>query len=603
MKPYTRSIFDLFDGKRRYIVPLFQRQYVWNQEKQWEPLWEDILRVSDRRMQNRILPPHFLGALVLDQIKTFGNQVPAHLIIDGQQRLITFQLILAALREVARNVNAFDFSDEIHRYLENTGIMENRDEERFKVWPSKVDQEIFKNIIEPAEPSNIELSYKKHSSLIIQAYQYFRGVINDYVNLGEPNSRVEHLYHVLRHDLEVVSIELDHDDDPQVIFETLNARGEPLLPSDLLRNFLFWRAEKKSEEKDKLYEKYWLPFDQKFWKQEERIGRLKRPRIDIFMQHFLQCQEGQDVNIGRLYHEYKTWIKERNPFERVEDELISLTKYADIFRQLIEANPTASPYGMFFWRLKQIDVGTIYPLILYILGHPTHREQDVLGVFSDLESYLFRRLICGLTAKNYNHIFLQLIRDFIKDGFSRDNLREKLLRLSGEASKWPDDKTFSEAWLSHNVYQAIKPPQRIAVVLRAIEDRLRNNKNEKMLIQSPLTIEHIMPQSWHKTWPLSDGSYVKDRISRMIDGIHNPEADERDSLIHTFGNLTLLTQPLNSAISNGPWEAKRREICAQSALALNREFQNYPNWGIKEIRERGMMLLNEAKKIWPYPST
>jgi uncharacterized protein with ParB-like and HNH nuclease domain len=602
MKAYARSIFHLFDGKRRYVVPLFQRQYVWNREKQWEPLWEDISRVAERRWENETGPPHFLGAMVLDQIRTYGNQVPAHLIIDGQQRLTTFQIILAALREVARDVDASDFADEVQRYLENTGIMENRDEERFKMWPSKVDQEAFKIVIDPTFSKEMESYYKMNSSLLLQAYQYFHSTVNDYVMTGEANRRVENLYQVLRQDLEVVSIELDGDDDPQVIFETLNARGEPLLPSDLLRNFLFWRASRKNEEKDVLYEKYWLPFDQKFWKHEERLGRLKRPRIDIFMQHFLECQEGQEVNIGRLFHEYKTWINGSNPFETVEAELKSLTNYAGIFRQLIEADPEALPYGLFFWRLKQIDVGTIYPLLLHILNHPNQAEQDIAGMLLDLESYLFRRLICGLTPKNYNRIFLQLIRDLIKDGFSRENLQKSLLHMSGDAGIWPDDRIFGEAWINRHIYIELKPAQRIVVIMKAIEDDLRKAKSEEITIHSALTVEHILPQNWEKTWPLTDGTYAKDHFSRIVEGLQNPEADQRDSLLHTFGNLTLLTHPLNSAVSNGRWEEKGPEICKQSALALNRDFQDYPNWDVEEIRNRSRWLFDIAKKIWPYPA-
>jgi uncharacterized protein with ParB-like and HNH nuclease domain len=602
MKAYARSIFHLFDGKRRYIVPLFQRQYVWNREKQWEPLWEDISRVAERRWENQTGPPHFLGAMVLDQIRTYGNQVPAHLIIDGQQRLTTFQIIMAALRQVAGSVDASDFADEVQRYLENTGIMENRDEERFKMWPSRVDQEAFKLIVDSTSPKEMESYYEKNSSILIRGYQFFHGAVNDYVMSGDAKRRVENLYQVLRQDLEVVSIELDGDDDPQVIFETLNARGEALLPSDLLRNFLFWRASRRNENKDVLYERYWLPFDQKFWKQEERLGRLKRPRIDIFMQHFLECQEGQEINIGRLFHEYKKWINETNPFDTVEAELKSLTSYAAVFRKLIEANPEALPYGLFFWRLKQIDVGTIYPLLLYILNHPDQGEQNVAGMLSDLESYLFRRLICGLTPKNYNRIFLQLIRNLIKDGFTQESLRKSLLSMRGEAGVWPDDISFGEAWTSRNVYLEIKPAHRIVVVLRAIEDALRQEKNERMLIQSPLTIEHIMPQSWEKTWPLSDGTYVKDRFSRIVEGIRNSEADERDSLLHTFGNLTLLTHPLNSAVSNARWEEKRPEICKQSALSLNRNFQDYPNWDVGEIRNRSRWFFDIAKGVWSYPA-
>jgi len=268
----------------------------------------------------------------------------------------------------------------------------------------------------------------------------------------------------------------------------------------------------------------------------------------------------------------------------------------------VETNLEALPYGLFFWRLKQIDVGTIYPLLLHILNHPDQAEQGIAGMLLDLESYLFRRLICGLTPKNYNRIFLQLIRDLIKDGFSRENLQKSLLHMSGNAGMWPDDRIFSEAWGSRNVYLEMKPAQRIVVVLRAIEDALRQEKNERMLIQSPLTIEHIMPQSWEKTWPLSDGTYVKDRFSRIVEGIRNTEADGRDSILHTFGNLTLLTHPLNSAVSNAPWEEKRPEICKHSALALNSYFQESPNWDVEEIRERGRKLPDIAIKIWPYPT-
>jgi uncharacterized protein with ParB-like and HNH nuclease domain len=540
--------------------------------------------------------------MVLDQIRTYGNQVPAHLIIDGQQRLTTFQILLSALREVAQNVGASAYADEVQRYLQNNGIMQDPDEERFKIWPTRVDQDAFKIIVMPASINEMESYEKKNSSMLIQAYNFFKDAILKYSMNDESLRRIETLYHVLREDLEVVSIELDGDDDPQVIFETLNARGEPLLPSDLLRNSLFWRASRKNEDKDVLYERYWLPFDQKFWKHEERLGRLKRPRIDIFMQHFLESQEGQEVNIGRLFQEYKTWINERTPFETVEAELESLTNHAAVFRQLIEANQESLPYGLFFWRLKQIDVSTVYPLLLYILTHPDASKQDVSGMLLDLESYLFRRLICGLTAKNYNRIFLQMVRELRTKGLCRENLQKSLLSMSGEAGVWPDNRMFGEIWINRHIYIELKPAQRIVVIMKAIEDALRKAKSEEITIHSALTVEHILPQNWEKTWPLTDGTYAKDRFSRIVEGLQNPEADQRDSLLHTFGNLTLLTHPLNSAVSNGRWEEKGPEICKQSALALNRTFQDYPNWNVEEIRNRSRWLFDIAKGIWSYPA-
>lgn len=125
MKPYSRSIFDLFDGKRRYEVPLFQRQYVWKLEDHWEPLWEDIERKFVQRLNGSPSTPHFLGAMVLDQRRVYGNAVPVQLVIDGQQRLTTFQIFLSAFRDVCAAEGEQAYAEECVRYLQNTGIMEN----------------------------------------------------------------------------------------------------------------------------------------------------------------------------------------------------------------------------------------------------------------------------------------------------------------------------------------------------------------------------------------------------------------------------------------------------------------------------------------------
>jgi len=584
MKAYTRSVLHLFDGKRRYMVPLFQRHYVWTQDRQWEPLWDDIVRMADRAGTRPEGPPHFMGAIVIDQIRTFGNQVPSHLIIDGQQRLTTFQVILTAVRDVARELDVEVYADEIDRYLKNHGIMEKPEEEQYKVWPSRVDQEAFRRVVDTG------LSSEDSSHRIVQCYKFFATAIRGFLGANEAapdGSRgVEILFHVLRDALQVVSIELEGDDDPQVIFETLNARGEALLPSDLLRNFLFWRAERNREDKDRLYDEYWAPLDQKFWKVEERLGRLKRPRIDILLQHYLGSQKVAEVNVARLFHEYKKWIKDRSPFRTIELELKSLATNSAVYRQFIEADVEAVPHGAFFWRIKQIDVGTVYPLLLFILTHPDRDKQDITGMLLDIESYLFRRLICGLTTKNYNHLFIQSIRDLKADGFERQVLRSSLGALTGEAVVWPDDEMFAKAWMNRSIYMELKP-QRVSVVLRAIEDRIYTEKTERMSIHSPLTVEHVMPQEWYETWPLPDGTYAKPLYTRLLEKERNTGADERDRLLHTLGNLTLLTHRLNSSVSNAAWEVKRPEICLQSALALNRYFQDVPVWDVEQIRERG----------------
>ena len=142
------------------------------------------------------------------------------------------------------------------------------------------------------------------------------------------------LYETLQYDLQVVSIELEGRDDPQVIFETLNARGEPLLPSDLLRNYLFWRANRQKAQLDELYKKHWASFDSEFWKQEEKQGRLKRPRVDLFFANLLQMKTAAEVNMGRLFHEYKEWSEKIAKYPTVREELVDISTHAAIFYAL-----------------------------------------------------------------------------------------------------------------------------------------------------------------------------------------------------------------------------------------------------------------------------
>ncbi len=607
MQARSRSIFDVFDSKKRYLVPLFQRQYVWSREVQWEPLWEDIKSKACAKLDNQEVPPHFLGALVLDQIRTYGNAVPSHIIIDGQQRLTTFQIFLATFRNICKKLDDIRHAEELNRYILNTGIMENEQIERFKVWPTKMDQQQFSDVILSISTEDL-LSKHATRPRMIEAYIFFTGAINEYLRdenyPQDERNKIEALYQALRKDLEVVTIELEGNDDAQVIFETLNARGEPLLPSDLLRNYLFMKAAQNKENQDSLYEKYWEQFDHHFWKKEEKQGRLKRPRIDLFMQHFLQVKRSREINIGRMFQEYKNWIKEVDPYETVENELIDLDRYAGIYKKFLDPD-TASKLGLFARRLRELDVSTIYPLLLYLVAETTLEESEFNGIITDLESYLIRRLICEKTTKNYNKIFLQILRDLQKSTINRQSLQKLLLDFSGDAVNWPDDTEFNQAWINKPVYEKVKP-KKVELILKAIEDALYADKTERISIQSSLTIEHIMPEKWSDKWPLADGTSAKDWLKWLLDKNEENQkklqlVTEKNALIQTLGNLTLLTRSLNSSISNDIYDVKRPEIIKQSALRLNTYFQDIAAWDENAIRQRGQRLFEMAKRVWPYP--
>jgi hypothetical protein len=209
-------------------------------------LWEDIERKFVQRLGGFPPTPHFLGAMVLDQRRVFGNAVPVQLIIDGQQRLTTFQIFLSAFRDLCAAEGQQEYAEECARYLQNTGIMENEKVERYKLWPTNLDRKQFSDVIDSASKGElsrrhpvVRRKYQRnpdHRPEMIECYFYFYDQLTAFIKSDEHQhplrERVALVHEALRGALQVVTVELEGDDDPQVIFETLNARGEPLLPSD-----------------------------------------------------------------------------------------------------------------------------------------------------------------------------------------------------------------------------------------------------------------------------------------------------------------------------------------------------------------------------------
>jgi uncharacterized protein with ParB-like and HNH nuclease domain len=617
MKPYSRSIFDLFDGKRRYEVPLFQRQYVWSREDHWEPLWEDIERKFSQRLSGAVSTPHFLGAMVLDQRRVYGNAVPVQLVIDGQQRLTTFQIFLTAFRDVCAAEGQMAYSEECGRYLKNTGIMENEKVEKYKLWPTNLDRKQFTDVVDSASMNELN---KRHPIVrrkyqrkddprpkMIDCYLFFYEQLTTFMKSEEHPltlpERVAIMHETLRGALQVVTVELEGEDDPQVIFETLNARGEPLLPSDLLRNFIFLRAAQKQESQEDLYDQFWLPFDDEFWRVLEKQGRLLRPRSDIFLQHYLTLHRRQEILISHLYSEYKDWIKTSNPFASVKAELENLGKYRTCFRELMEPDP-ATPVGRFSTFLRIFDLSTVYPVVLGMMGAGLS-DDEIAGMLADLESFIFRRAICELGSKNYNRFFLTVLGKLTRTQFDRQTLRSALAEQQGDSVVWPNDARFKQAWMSKAVYQSVGA-SRVQYSLREIERRLHQPRAERIEILSALTVEHVLPNEWIEQWPFANGNrgvtwFEQFDKSRSPDDVEATAA--RDRAKHTFGNLTLLTQPLNSSVSNSAFLSKKPEILKNSALALNRYFQDKEAWDEESITSRGEALFAYAVDRWPYPTS
>lgn len=620
MKANAVPLLAIFEKKMRLEMPLFQRQYVWSKDQQWEPLWEDIMRKFSEYLDGRKdAPVHFLGAMVLDQKQTPTTHVDKRQVIDGQQRLTTLQVFLSAFRDFCRQHDCEDLAKECDGFTLNKGMMAEPDVDKFKVWPTKLDRSQFADVIASGSRAELvkkhPLIYRKYARKpeprprMVEAYlffydqfeEFFLGTATDKPLAADTplGQRLEECFQALKNSLQVVAIDLEQDDDAQVIFETLNARGEPLLPADLLRNYIFLRAARRGELQEELYNEYWQRFDEDFWRVEVKQGRLMRPRSDLFMQHFLASRQTVDIPIKHLFVEYKFWIERQQPFATVRDELATLSRQGEDFRRIIEPRKDDSLFGLSTF-LDAFDIRTAYPLLLTLLDVKID-ESQWSAIAVTLESYLLRRAMCGLTTKNYNRVFLQLTRGLRRDGVIPENLGTLLAQQTGESAEWPSDDAFREAWRTRHVYQTLNNPK-VVHILKRLNDTYLGTKMETISIENALTVEHILPQHWVDHWPLHDGT--KGMVSYELWDADPADprvvaTRKRNTVLQTIGNLTILTQSLNSTASNSAWAEKKPELLRHSLLPINQQLYNIDVWDEDAIEKRSDELFQRAVKLWP----
>ncbi len=316
------------------------------------------------------------------------------------------------------------------------------------------------------------------------------------------------------------------------------------------------------------------------------------------MQHFLASRQTIDIPITHLFVEYKFWIEKQKPFATVREELATLARQGEHFRRIIapEKDDFMYPLATFF---DSFDVRTVYPLLLTLLDGDLDSEswQEVAVI---LESYVLRRAISGLTTKNYNRVFLNVTKALRRDGMTPSSLRKQLSEQLGESVEWPSDTAFADAWSTQQAYQ-IMDNSKLAYILMRLNETYTVNKMEGITIDSPLTIEHLLPQQWQEQWPLQDGSK-----GLTFEELWNADASDaravatrnRDALLQTFGNLTLVTQALNSAASNSCWNIKKHEL-VNSLLPLNQPLNAIQVWDEVAINRRSKEMFERALKLWP----
>ncbi len=607
MEAKALSARELFDGTVCYEIPPFQRPYVWTEEDQWQPLWDDIERVVERESEGEAASPHFLGAVVVKQLPAGAGDPARHSVIDGQQRLTTLQVLLDAIQLIASEHGDEDDAETLNELVWNPANRFRNTHKRFKLRPSRLDREAFERVMD----NDLSVPPEMASARIVQAHSFFYQAVRSWAEVtGDPDkarTRIGALAAAVQQRLLLVSIDLGTDDDDQLIFETLNDRGTPLLSADLIKNFIFLRGEEINADVDRWGEQYWNDFDEDWWREEVSQGRLYRSRIDLFLQYWLTMRLQEEIPTDRVFQRFRAYASPHLVEAATAEALLAaLRQDANTFRGFAQLDNEGAP-GRFYRRvIEKLELGATTPVLLWLISdnHQLPAAQ-VAHALSSLESWVVRRTLLRWTMKDVNKMTVALLKHLATSGAVDvgDTVTSYLLDQTADARVWPDDDVTRSILPRTKLYGSVRQG-RIVEVLRVIEQRRRSARNESVSIPSKLDVEHVMPQGWRSHWPLEDPHDVA-------------LSSKRDALIHTIGNLTVVTQSLNGTLSHRPWRdvdaaglpgpeaglGKRSLLHKHSLLLLNKQIvDDHPDaWTESDIRRRAEELTEEVIAAWPRP--
>jgi len=617
VKPDKANAKDLFEKKRRYDIPAFQRPYVWNEEDQWAPLWEDVVRVSEGhivRDHERPVAAHFMGAVVVEWTEGSSTGVERYDVIDGQQRLTTLQLLLDSVQKVLVELGHDDEADALRELTLNDKPKFANTPDRFKLWPSQADRAAYSHAMDSSTPA------PEHPSRIIDAHAYFTresrrwlmGMKDEHgeVPPGDERSRAAELCETLNRRLMVVTIDLSDEDDPQLIFETLNDRGTPLLRADLIKNWLFREGKKLGADVDQWATSIWEDFDSEWWREEIAQGRLSRSRVDIFLQYWLTMRTQDEVKSERVFILFTEHARTRmTSVENADLFLRELRADADTYRDLanLDANSAA---GRFHRQvIEAMELAATMPVFLWLISRNHHLPNNQIEIgLGALESWATRRTLLRLTTKDVNRFMVAILKalDGVDTSSAGSTVRTHLSQQTADSRYWPSDDEVTSKLPTAKVYGLMKQ-SRIRAVLDRIEQGRRaiSTMHELVPIPNGLSVEHIMPRGWRTYW---------DENPKL----EQKAAEERDALVNSLGNLTVITQSLNSSLSHRPWtdvaaeglkqggfegEGKRSLLNKFSLLLLNKLIvdEHHDSWTESDIEARGSYLTQDIVAIWPGP--
>ncbi len=541
MQAKETKLQDIIEGTKQYVIPLFQRTYSWA-NKEWEILWKDLVELCETENPRS----HFIGSIVNMPTVSVPEGVAKYLLIDGQQRLTTIFVLLTLLRNKARENKNPEFADEINNTLLVNPYKKGNDS--FKLMPTQVDRDAYINLIN-GKPNGSE-------NQITRAYTFFEK------KLRQVQFEHEKLKKIITSYFSVVSIVLDADDNPHLVFESLNAKGRPLTQADLIRNYFFMRIH--IDNQTEVYNHYWQP-----------MQTALNEDLTEYIRHLLM-RNGIIIKQNDVYYALKERVSPTNAI----DYLKELQRYSVYYQRLIypEFEPDFE-LQKYFRRLNKIEVTTAYPLLLNIYGSYSENKiskASFISILKTLENYLIRRFVCNVPTNQLNKIFTAIYPQLIAK--HQDDFAEGI-KIILQSRGYPKDNEFYSRFKETKFYGGGDRQIKTKLILETLEESFAHKETVPF---DNLTIEHIMPQTLSEWWQNHLGDDWE---------------ETHELFLHTIGNLTL--SAYNTELSNDDFTTKKQTY-NESHLDLNKYFSPISSWTRSEIEKRAEVLSKQSLEIWSY---
>lgn len=555
------NLLDLLKKAQQFVVPIYQRVYSW-ESSECDRLWDDIIHAGSHER----LGAHFTGSIVsVEREQGTLTAAEPFLIIDGQQRITTLSLLLAALAArldllpegEQEPVEGFSPKKIRGRYLAN----EDEEGERyFKLLLSQQDKDVLKSIV------RVSPIVDPGASRVARNFDLFAR------KLADPEVDLVALCLGLRK-LVVVDVTLTRGlDDAQLVFEAMNSTGKKLSQADLIRNFVLMDLE--PGEQMRLYEGYWYPMEQRF------AGHAEW-RFDGFVRNYLTLRTGAIPRFGDTYDAFKTYTWEHPEIGR-DGIAVDLSTYAEWYAAFALGAEPDRDLSSAFGELAQLDATVVYPLMLRLYADYADGslgKDELLTSMRIVTSYLFRRAVCAIPTNALNKVFASMPRA-IDTTKHVESLVARLLTFTA-SSRFPADEEFVDALRVRDLYNM----RRVSYLMRKLE----NHGRKEEVSVADYSIEHILPQNENlgPEWRRALGDDWQDVQARIL---------------HTLGNLTLTGY--NPEYSDRPF-AEKRDMeggFKQSPLRLNRGLGDLETWNEAEVHRRAAGLATLAAQIWDRPS-